>query len=340
MNATALPVQNESVPTLDEIVEKVSHLLPNQAPLRRFVHHNTLHHFEDQCFEDAVEEAAKVFGCQPYPTEAFFAKELARGRIQARDVAAVSKADTHDHQLPFKGWSRTTFRSFRLQHLFPIPSASEIRYGVFEGDLLERCVAGLDERFLEGARSSSEALTPLWNAFLEIAPVREIPRPTRSDHVDRVVQSVLIKFCAAYLDQGVCYWPMPHKDGLYRTFARLYSQKGGLSAPELRGLCGTLAPQQEKGWSAEHALEDAILRLGITTDDRFEALLERALSLRGWAGMVYQMEVRPDLAPVEAPPVRLLDYLAVSLILEAQVLEAGGFQRPTRDILSQIPAEL
>ncbi len=45
-----------------ELLHELKHFLPAQAPLKDFVHHNTLHAFQDQRFYDAIRRASKIFG--------------------------------------------------------------------------------------------------------------------------------------------------------------------------------------------------------------------------------------------------------------------------------------
>ena len=54
---------------LREVIEHASHLLPAQGPITVFIHHNTLHAFEDLPFHEAVKKGAHVFGCHPYLSE-------------------------------------------------------------------------------------------------------------------------------------------------------------------------------------------------------------------------------------------------------------------------------
>ena len=72
--------------SLSDTIERLAHLLPAQGPISIFIHHNTLHPFEDLPFEAAVEQAAVRLGREPYLPEARYRDKLASGRIRARDV--------------------------------------------------------------------------------------------------------------------------------------------------------------------------------------------------------------------------------------------------------------
>jgi uncharacterized protein len=77
---------------LRRALDHAAHLLPAQGPITVFIHHNTLHAFEDLPFDPAVARGAAVFGCQPYLTEEAFRGRLARGRITTDDLRAVLRA--------------------------------------------------------------------------------------------------------------------------------------------------------------------------------------------------------------------------------------------------------
>ena len=47
---------------IDACLHQLAHYLPSQAPLKDFVHHNTLHAFADEHFDDALIRARKIFG--------------------------------------------------------------------------------------------------------------------------------------------------------------------------------------------------------------------------------------------------------------------------------------
>ena len=74
-------------------IAHASHCLPAQGPIGVFLHHNTLHAFEEEPFEQAVLHAARLFGTEPFLSEARYRAELKRGRIRLADVEAVLDAD-------------------------------------------------------------------------------------------------------------------------------------------------------------------------------------------------------------------------------------------------------
>src|SRR4249919_740352 len=82
-----------SLTRLRHVVEHAAHLLPAQGPITVFIHHNTLHAFEDLPFDEGVEKGAHVFGCQPYLTEDRYRDALMRGRIRFADLQEVLEKD-------------------------------------------------------------------------------------------------------------------------------------------------------------------------------------------------------------------------------------------------------
>ncbi|HEX6985456.1 MAG TPA: putative inorganic carbon transporter subunit DabA, partial [Planctomycetaceae bacterium] len=78
---------------LAQVIEHAAHLLPAQGPITVFIHHNTLHAFEELPFEEAVKQGGKTFGCQPYLSEDRYREALACGRILPSDLEAVLRED-------------------------------------------------------------------------------------------------------------------------------------------------------------------------------------------------------------------------------------------------------
>lgn len=61
---------------------KLKHYLPSQTPLKDFIHHNTLHAFQDLKFYDGIFKASKIFGYQVTLQLADFRELYRIGRIK------------------------------------------------------------------------------------------------------------------------------------------------------------------------------------------------------------------------------------------------------------------
>ena len=135
--------------------------------------------------------------------------------------------------------------------------------------------------------------------------------------IDEWVHPILIRLCAAFLDQGISHWSMPQRDqGLWACFKSLYALP--LSPPNhhFKNLKKLLNSSALKDASSLKVIDWALTTLNIAETEKPDFLLHTLLALRGWAGMVQHFEQRPDRAPVHAPKAELNDFLAIRLLLE------------------------
>jgi uncharacterized protein YbcC (UPF0753/DUF2309 family) len=347
---------------LDGLLEEIALVLPAQGPLNVFVHHNTLHAFEHLPFEKAVVEAAELYGTEPYMTEAAFAEHLESGRILQSDLDAVLGLEFADGDEPIfdGGPKRSAFRLARLRHLFEVPRDAALSWTLIEGggrttfhgkvDAGRRAAILRSAERVHGPLGDAEltrrTLERLWDDLERVAPslpaeavgVRRRDQLLAVDDidVDRFVHPVLIRLCAAFLDQGVAYWSMPGREhGFLISVRRLYGQRLASPNPWFLGMARELRRQEKEGWDAARTIEWALGELEVAPGDRAEFLRRTALALRGWAGMMSRFETRPDQAPVEPWPARLADFLAVRLVFDVFAAKralrlvgrtAGGFR--------------
>ncbi len=349
-----------SLRPLARAVESVARVLPAQGPIGTFIHHNTLHAFEHLSFEDAVVEAGELLDCEPFMAEDRYRAELARGRIRAEDVEAVLTAElgvTADEPVA-ELTTRGELRALMLSHGIPPAPHPEVEWLVHEGDALVRLRSDLPDasrtRILRDAEQTHGALRPRalerraveasWEACLEVArrvlPAPAPPAATRGRaavtvrhrdvlrdatevDTDAIVHPRLIALCAAYLDQGLAYWPAPERElPFYAWFLRLHDRPtAALRAPLEHGLSALVGEEARLRPDALSSLAHSLDALGIRVEEREPFLAATALALRGWAGMMRQLEERPDRAPVRAPKASLVDFLAVRLLLERVALE-------------------
>ncbi len=343
--------------TLGELLDHAAHLLPQQSPLHMFVHHNTLHAFEHLHFEEAVVEAAARFGTEPYQSEAAFDECIESARIRSADIENVVNASIEDSGGPViaGGPTRREMRAIRLSNLFEIPQGPALNWMLEETGTLFRfhrrvpesaraAILQSAERVSLGGNSSTpeareeQALEQIWRELLAVAPTSPRARTgiRRRDQIlevcgidtDHFVHPLLIRVCAAFVDQGIAYWEMPGRDaGLLEVFRSLYGIGSGPSDRWMEGLSKQLRLQQSERWDADRTVRWALEELDVPHAQWAGYIEETLLSLPGWAGMIRQLELRPDTAPVDPPRARLLDYLALQLSLD---LHAARFVIRTR----------
>lgn len=204
------------------------------------------------------------------------------------------------------------------------------------GDLLTRFGVASIERWTD-ATWEAFSLHALWRISRHGVHIRDdhplpAPHPLRhrgwmqlatGEDTDRLVHDVLIRFCSAYADQGFARWPLPKRnEGLFRSFAALYGQPSGVPDAWMGGLSSEIQRIERAGLTPMESVLESLELLGVEEEEWPEFIPATLLALRGWAGLLWQMEVRADRVPVPAPSGTLLEFLAVRLILERVALVA------------------
>ena len=71
---------------LDATLHRLVHYLPSQAPLKDFIHHNTLHAFQAREFHQALVDASKFYGYQTYLQLSEYRNLFKAGEIQEHQL--------------------------------------------------------------------------------------------------------------------------------------------------------------------------------------------------------------------------------------------------------------
>ncbi|MGH9408832.1 MAG: putative inorganic carbon transporter subunit DabA, partial [Vicinamibacterales bacterium] len=334
--------------TLARALDHAARVLPAQGPISIFIHHNTLHAYEDLPFEDAAERAARDLGREPFLSEPRYRDKLASGRILAADIGAVIHQHLGaraDDEVP----TGTRFDLWRALVLHGIPEATgpELAWilqetsvlSAFRADLPAGARAAASTRAGEGGERLDEAAAVhrLWEGCLDAATRAELPTPSRAPvptrhrdwlhavcgvDIDAWTHPLLIRFLAGYLDQGLAQWTMPERNrGIHGCFLDLYAAPLAAQCGEWATALPRLAGEdRDAGRRALDSIAHSFAQLGVRDDEHDAYVTAELLALRGWAGIVRQIEQRPDRVPARDLTVTLRGYVAIRLLVERAAL--------------------
>jgi uncharacterized protein YbcC (UPF0753/DUF2309 family) len=393
--------RNEFRSTRSEIkraIEHTQHILPCQGPISIFVHHNTLHAFEDLPFDDAVVEGGRQYGCKSYLSEQRYQEELGRGRISLDDLREVLMNDLGDDadKLIATFGTRYTLRLAMLQMTVHRVPDAELKWLLAESDVLKRFRSELSlqhrekmvgqtrnwvmtERPSEPNRSDDAAtsewidrvlenfdartmevwsdetweeftLHAQWNACRHgVELVGKVAARTMigcqihqqildatGEDIETTINEVLIRFCGSYLDQGFADWGLPDREkGFAKSFARLFGGAMTVKPSWLGGIRGELARFASDEFDPIESIEQSLDALNISGEQIEPAISRALMGLRGWAGMIWQMESATPFLPHPIPAGSLDDFIAIQLLLQRfAIMDVGQRHFGTRDLRS------
>ncbi len=151
---------------------------------------------------------------------------------------------------------------------------------------------------------------------------RDAVKAVTLEDSDLLVNEILIRFSAAFVDQGLAEWVLPHReDGFLSAFIKIYGRPGGPPSPWTHGLVEELDRIAFHQLGALDSIALSLDALGVSEEETSEFITATLLALRGWAGLLWQNETRSDRVPIPVPKDTLIEFLAVRLVLERFALK-------------------
>ncbi|MDQ4064595.1 MAG: DUF2309 domain-containing protein, partial [Actinomycetota bacterium] len=151
----------------------------------------------------------------------------------------------------------------------------------------------------------------------EVTHADLVARLTGED-LTALVNGYMVRLCAAFLDHGQAAWRMPDRTlGFYRAWRSSVEYDPTLAVAGVRRWPPRSADLPEDPVAAVlHQLQ----RLGVASDDA-GAYLGRLLATQpGWAGMMNWRGNNPGFSLQKTRPADLVEYLAVRLTVEAELV--------------------
>lgn len=299
------------------IVKVASDAVARLWPLHTFVARNPLLNLESLPFHHAVRLASDRSGARGYLSCRIYRDYLDSGRIDPAELdAALGPVARPWH---------VELGSFRVSHRDVLRAA--LVHGVCCPDGGDGII---DRREIEAL---SSRLTGVLEDVRDPDPVTEEVRRdqaalgydlTLSQWCDRVlgtriveqVNSELTKWCAAFLDEGHAVWSMPGREqGFYRAWKALAALEW--SACGIRDSGRKVAALPE---APEDCLRDSLSAMAVPRHAWADYLAVQLAALPGWSGFIRWRAERGEYPWQKACPISLVEYLAVRLWYERELV--------------------
>ena len=291
-------------------------------PLGTFAYRNPVRGFENLRFEDGIRESAAVLEANGFLASDEYRELLRLGRI-AEDLLSDSlsrigpriesgpaRIGSRDLEPPDVLWIHL------VRGLDPVDPTLLDWIAGEEGqrellDSVRQVTAGLRESESPPDDSSDLPRHRTLSDWLEVLTGAEAVAPVNEE---------MVKWSAAFLDEGLAGWGMPARsDGFYRSWRDLASRDWSGRFAGIRGFRRRAAGLPD---SPEDSVEASMLRLGIPDERRGEYLARMFAQLPGWTGFVRWRSENPEYPAQGEHPIDLVEYAAVRLFYEAEIVQS------------------
>ena len=307
-------------------------------PLKTFAYRNPIRGFEQLPFDEAVRAGNRLLGGRGYLPNEEYRQFYQNGRITNESVERAMRrvGPTTDSQSVVRVGSREISQSevSRCHLLFGIDrlEPSLLTWTLTTEALTERpdrdlwtsslAAFGIDEDLDHDSHG---------HADVETAEPPEVTLPaqrTLSDWLETLsdvavvdqINGQMMKWSAAFLDEGLADWQMPSRGrGFYEAWRQLASRD--ISCRFL-GIKNFSQKVRDLPDSPEDTIALLLNRLEVPADRWREYQSRQFAQLAGWTGFVRWLDENPEYPGQHEHPIDLVQYLAVRLFYEAELVEA------------------
>jgi uncharacterized protein YbcC (UPF0753/DUF2309 family) len=298
--------QDEKV-LLEKIITSIRSKLPIQNPLHSFVHNNILQMFEGKDFHDAVAEAGKLYRARPYWPIFRYTEKFEEGKITEQDIfRGIDHYLGHYEAIPSLEKLGLTPKEYYYRMMFSDLAFNddEVQPDTSNTRLWDLCREKMVDQSLVLSRSKV-----LWRG-------RDYWEKYHNESYSLSVHSLIIRLISSFLDQGQSFWANPFtQKGFWSFFLFDIDSMEGYTMGWRTALVNKV--KRYKDVTSEEVITMELEKKGIPKDVWESYLLDILFDLKGWAGMVNKLEREPWQATVKAPEIKLVDYIAVILLIES-----------------------
>jgi uncharacterized protein YbcC (UPF0753/DUF2309 family) len=318
-----------------EQVEEACQPVAQIWPLRTFAYRNPVRGYEHLPFDRAVREAHHTLGGVGYLPNDEYRGFYQEGRIKndnvARALTRVGPSVDSDVAVTVGSRRITATEVFRIHLLSGIEALEpKLLEWTLKAEGLSNPLTddGPDGDLWSAAVSAFEDDGPIGEHQDSTSDEESLGLRTLGDSLDSrggasIVEQVngqMIKWSAAFLDEGLAGWGMPDRSqGFYRTWRELAARD---ASGRLLGIRGFGAKVRALPDAPEDVVARCLAALGVP-EAAWKAYQSRHLAqLPGWTGFVRWRSENPEYPGQHDHPIDLVEYLAVRMFYEVELVSA------------------
>lgn len=240
--------------SIESCLDRVARWLPHQGPLKDFIHHNTLHAFQDFPFFEGCLRASRLYGSWAFLPLETYQELCARNDLsQAALIEVVAESELE------------VARALREEH--PPEQWAKV------------LLSGRWGSYAPGKGIADSGLRERWHSVHGLK-------------LNHRIHAKLFRLLGQYLDQGIAMWEAPHPQSTLLGFTRELVSNSWLPLRPWSNasVAAFLAMPPEQAVSA--ILERFLGPGQEALYDRY--LLEMCLAHPGWSGMIRELETHPE----------------------------------------------
>ena len=308
---------------LRALIRLASEIIAYYWPMRTFVHHNPLHGLEGLHFEKAAQAAERLLRGKGYLANETFRAYFASGRIQAQHLDAALETHGGNEQVALGARIVRQFEvlsALMIQDISaPVPERLDRASELGPDGPLIMSLAARSPSFIPPQRSNTSAQ----RSSTDFETASGWCDRLLGTQLTEAINREMVKWCAAFLDEGHATWPMPGREkGFYAAW--------NLLAQNEWSPCGIRNSRKKLAALPIHP-EDTLLEtlaaLGIDPGNWQQYLSLHLAALPGWTAFI---KWRADQSEYEwqlAYPIDLTEYLAVRLWYERELVQQACRER-------------
>jgi uncharacterized protein YbcC (UPF0753/DUF2309 family) len=94
-------MKNKHAFNVSHTLTHIKEYLPAQSPLKDFIHHNTLHSFQEESFHDALVKASNVFGYKTYLSLDEYRERYKNGEISEHILLKIIQKEKPNESVEY-----------------------------------------------------------------------------------------------------------------------------------------------------------------------------------------------------------------------------------------------